>query len=229
MEDAAQQVDIGPGPDVRAPSFGQLGGKVLRRPATGRQRALVHKARVSGGLPDIHRQTPVEQQHLAVAAEHDVGRLEIIVHDAAAVGVGHSVAELHQHLHVEDQICGLLPLQQRVPGLSFDQAHHQEGLALVVPEVVDRHDVGVFQPAGGQGLRDEGTAPLTRKHGLERDVTIERGLLRTVDHPHAASADLHRPLVASSRQSSGGPDGGGDCRQGRRFVGSGGRTRGEVR
>jgi hypothetical protein len=44
------------------------------------------------------RQTPVHDEDLAIVADHDVGGLEVAVHDAAGMGKGHAVADLEEDL-----------------------------------------------------------------------------------------------------------------------------------
>ena len=44
-------------------------------------------------------QSPVHDLHLAEAAHHHVGRLEVAVNDAVGVGVGHRLADLLEHRH----------------------------------------------------------------------------------------------------------------------------------
>ena len=45
---------------------------------------------------DRFGQAPVDDQRLAVLAEHDVARLQVAVQDAAAVGVGDRVADVDE-------------------------------------------------------------------------------------------------------------------------------------
>ena len=66
-----------------------------RWPTAVRQRLLGRAARRSAGS-DRLGQAPVDDQRLAVFAEHDVARLQVAVQHAAAVGVGDGVADVDE-------------------------------------------------------------------------------------------------------------------------------------
>ena len=97
-----------------------------------------------------------EVHHLDLAGrgEPDVGRLEVEVEDALAVGVGQALAELAPD--VEDP----LDRQRRVAAQDLGEAHpghelrRHPGLALVLPDAQHRRDVRV-----PEGARRLGVAP----------------------------------------------------------------------
>ena len=80
----------------------------------GRNVALA-SGRLSGAANDLG-QAPVHDQRLAVLAEHDVARLQVAVQHAAAVGVGHRVAHVHEPAQQLPQL--QRPLAGIAPGVS---------------------------------------------------------------------------------------------------------------
>src|SRR6185369_7210852 len=76
------------------------------------------------------------------------------------------------------------------------------GSALMLPDVVDRGDVGMVEDAGGFRLLLEATQAIRvlRERGrqdLDRDVAPEARILRAVDLSHAPGADLAEDLVGA--------------------------------
>jgi hypothetical protein len=69
-----------------------------------------------------------------------------------------------------------------------------------VDDVVNRHDVGVIQRRGGASLLQEAALPALVGHRLggehlERNGTLKQRVVRAIDHPHAAGAELANDLV----------------------------------
>ena len=83
--------------------------------------------------------------------DEDVRGLDVAVHDAAGVGglegIGDLRAEIEQRLELER--ARPEPVPQR---LALEQLHRDEGLALVLVDVVDRADVGVLERGGRAGF-----------------------------------------------------------------------------
>ena len=114
VERRAQAVDVAGGTHLVEVAAGLLGAHVRRRadrrarlrlagvrprPPTPRGSArrrspAMHRHDV--GLADHLGQPPVDDQRLAVAAQHDVGRLQVAVEHAAAVGVVDRVADVEE-------------------------------------------------------------------------------------------------------------------------------------
>ena len=75
-------------------------------------------------LPADFGQSPVDDERLAVVADHDVLGLEIAMHDPAAVGIGHRLAridEVRQQLHALFE--GLVA-QRALQVASGNEPHH---------------------------------------------------------------------------------------------------------
>ena len=107
------------------------------------------------------------------------------------MGRGQRLGHLADEVHQLGQ--GGTPGGERPQRLALDQLHDEEGLALVLVDVVDRADVGMVQGGGGAGLAAEPLQPLRdpgilRGQELEGDAPAQAGVLGLVDDPHAAAA-----------------------------------------
>ena len=83
------------------------------------------------------------------------------------MGKGHRVGDLHQGLNVFLE--GFLRYH-RVPRRALNPFHGvEQGTSFALSDVVDRHDIGVFQIAGDDGFRQELAAcfRVFRSRGLE--------------------------------------------------------------
>ncbi len=90
-------------------------------------------------------------------------------------------------------------LRQRGP---LDELHREVLLALVLADLVDRHDVGMVEVGRRLGLGAEPLDVAARGEAagedhLERDDPVERRLPRLVDDPHPAPGDLLQQLVVA--------------------------------
>ena len=166
VEDDAKAVDV----DTRrqsAAAEGLLWRHVARRAdqrtrwRQGRQAAEAAARRRGQG--QTFRQAEVGDVRLIVPIEENVAGLQIAVQDAALVGVVHSAS--HAGDHAGDLHLAILrPLAGGVrrpqPELAdsprqaarLDQLHGQKVLAIVLADVVDRHDVGMIEMGGCLGL-----------------------------------------------------------------------------
>ena len=117
--------------------------------------------------------------------------------DEARVGVGHGLADLHEHLHAR---LGAQP--GRVGGVGDGRAlgdlHHHVRRALGVDAgVVEARDAGVLEARERPLLRGEAAgvrAPEARPQPLQRDGPLVEpvGALGAVDDAHAALAEQPR-------------------------------------
>ena len=150
-------------------------------------------------------QSPVDHQGLAVGAQHDIGRLQVAMDHAPAVGVGDRVADVDEPAQelAEGQgalgriaaECASARWNRSMASLRLspaDEPHGVERPALVVrAQAVDRHDAGMLQPAGDLGLEQEAGAA-GRVVGvlgldlLERDLAVQLRIHR--DEYHADPA-----------------------------------------
>jgi hypothetical protein len=87
---------------------------------------------------------------------------------------------------------------------SLDQLHAKERQPVLLADLVDGHDVGVFQAGGvfrlgAEALHRVFGCQLAREDHLERHDAVKALLPRLVDHAHAAAGDLLQQVVASKR------------------------------
>ena len=100
---------------------------------------------VDGGDPEVR------EVGAALGVEQHVAGLDVAVHHPAAVHVGERVGERGaQRDDVDDrQRPRTDPLRQRV---ALDELHDEVGAAVLVADVVDRHEPGVREPGEGEDL-----------------------------------------------------------------------------
>ena len=84
---------------------------------------------------------------------------------------------------------------------AFDQLHGDVEQAIVFACVVDHHDVGVGQPAGGASFRLKTMEQVLVRHsgglrveadGLDGDRAADHRVLGAVDNTHGATAEFVR-------------------------------------
>ena len=93
--------------------------------------------------------------------------------------------------------------------LPLDEAHAEVMLALVLADLVDRHDAGMVEVGGGLGLGVEPldvglVGELAGEDHLERDGPIQADLPGLEDDAHAAAGDLADDLVVAEVADAGG-------------------------
>ena len=111
-------------------------------------------------------QAPVHDLHFAEGADHDVGRLQVAVDDAPAVGEADRLAHLRERLEQPRPVGGLHLVGQ---GLAGDELHGQEGRAVGQrPQRVDRRDARVRQPGRDLRLADEAVGVGPRQQDLQQ-------------------------------------------------------------
>ena len=148
------------GPDGSAAEL--LGRHVRRRseqlPGVG-QRAVARElflARLGRGLDRaVGRQPEVDDPHATIGADDHVVRLEVAVHQAGFVRRGESLTGLAK----DPEDLGprsLGPVEPLTQILAGHQLHRDEGVALVLADLVDRDHVGMRQLGEGPGPPDAG-------------------------------------------------------------------------
>ncbi len=193
VEDRAELVDVAAFGDVRDVPARELGRHVGGGPpGPAHHLPRPHPGPVRGG--ELDRDPPVGELHLAEASEQDVGRLEVVVQDAAAVGEGDGVAQRDQDLE-RGVAVDRAPAQALGPALAFDQLHRQLHRRAVGgrEQVVHRQDVRMLELAGEQRLAAEARAAQARgaAHQLDRDRPLQARLEGPV---HGAVAALPEHL-----------------------------------
>ena len=129
-----------------------------------------------------------------VAAANDIGRLDVPVHETARV----RSTERGQHLFgdllhlIHRQRAARHLLGQARPG---EQLHDEEGVTALDQAVVHRDDVRVVQPGRCARLPVEPVSSpqicaRVQVDRLDGDGTVQHGVMRPPDLPHATGPDL---------------------------------------
>ena len=179
VERDAQRIDIGAMIDALAP--GLLGRHVLRCAnvdgGPGRGRVAV------GGLG----YSEIGDDGVAVAIEEDVVGLQVAVDDPAFVRVGELERGGHVHPDFDDHlVVEHFAALHEILEAGFQQIHREEDDVVILPGVVDGHDVGVAELCGAVGLFTEVllehlVVGERRLQHLERHVDVEVRIPRLVD------------------------------------------------
>ena len=194
VEDHAQRIDVG------SPVEGPRGDLLGRKVGDGsHERAGLGQARFGRRV----RQTEVHHADADGCAffpgDHDVGRLDVPVHDTARVAVVQSVGDLNPDVHDVAQTQRLVAQQPEQIGPA-DDGHDEEERAVGTSQVVDRDDRRVIHL--GHELRFALEAlfelgrEVSRRDQLDGDLAIEQRIAGLVDDAHAAATELGDQLVA---------------------------------
>jgi hypothetical protein len=203
-------------PRVQRLSPGLLGGHVGHRSDCGprAREVLLGRARRHFGarLDRAHRlagaglhlrEAEVQDHGLPPPGHEDVRRLDVAVDDPLGVGGVESVGELDAE--IEQRVVLRGSRRDAVPeGLALEPLHADEGLALVLADVVDGADVRVVEGGSGPGLALESLPGLAVgeqafREELEGDAAPEPRVLGLVDDAHASAAELPEHAVVGDR------------------------------
>ena len=223
VEHRAERVEVAARVDVLAASL--LGGHVGDGPHHGsRARELVLRARRrlqrvdARERPGLLGQAEVEQLRLAAVGHEDVRGLDVPVDDSLGVGRIERVGDLRPE--VEDALrLHRLAADRVLQRLALHPLHHDEGVALVLGDVVDHADVRMREGGAGARLARE-SFPRLRARGhvlgqqLEGHAAAQARVLGLVDHTHAAPSELGEDPVVGERLADhrcGSPPGGADA------------------
>ena len=192
-EDASERVDIGAAVDL-AP-LDLLGGDVAHRAG---EPAVAAQA-VDGGR--MLCEAEVGKPGAVVLDQH-VGRLDVAVDQAGAMGGVQRIADLAEE---RERLGRLEPARglDRLAQVATHVPHGEKQRALRLAGGVDGDDAGVLKAGGDSRLAQE---PLTKPRvarqvgceQLERHVPVEGVVAREVDRPGRAAAE--RPLDAVTGQ-----------------------------
>jgi hypothetical protein len=131
---------------------------------------------------------------------HDVGRLDVAMHDMSRVSVSKAFRQFlqdvetpHQRQHRRSQL-----FTERC---AFHELHHDVWMAVVLANVVDLDDVRVTQEAGGACLLHEPAPHLlvggtVRVQEFNRDEPHNMRVARTKDDTHAALTETIQDFVS---------------------------------
>ncbi len=197
VDDGAQRPEVRP--RIRRPPLQLLRRHVLKgaddhalprqaRGLRGHRRHHLHRRRLVP-VPGQLRQPEVEQLRAALR-QHDVPGLQVPVDHALPVRGAQGVRDLRgdrQRL-LQRQRPFLQALRERLPG---EVLHHEEHLALVIADVVERADVRVVQAGDGLRLALEASAAFGvgtefGQQNLDRDRAVEPRVAGLVDLAHPA-------------------------------------------
>ncbi len=201
VEDAAEGPDVGA--RVRLLALHHLRRHVLERSedrALRRQRRRHRRRRGhgraggprrSGRSADDLREAEIEQLDSG-RRQHHVARFQIAMEDSLPVrgvqGAGHLDRPLQRLIDGNRSL-----RDARGERLAFEKLHHEEGGAVLLPDVEQRADVGVIQLRDRARLALEPLAELRsggdlRGQRLDGDAAIEPRVAGLVDLAHAAGA-----------------------------------------
>ncbi len=181
-----------------------VGAGVDSQPLDLFRRHVVRGAHHLAGLGHVRRslvnQTEVENLHLSVLADMDVRWLQVAMDDSPGVREAEAVRDL---LHdAEDLIHGdgRAALDELLQVLALEQLHHHVEVPLLFDEVIDGDDIGVVEPGGVsrlalEALHEIGVGAESLGDDLDRDVTVQDGIVAFVDLTHGPFANLPDDVV----------------------------------
>ncbi|MPM41649.1 hypothetical protein SDC9_88305 [bioreactor metagenome] len=151
----------------------------------------------------VKRQSPVHNEHLPVIPDHDVGRFEVAMDDALAVGEGHAVADGDENF--EQPVAGVAPLPLGVAGMKFAQnmrqrnphhpLHGEVGSGIVEDaQPMHRNYIRMVDLGGNPRFTDETgheiqPVAVGRAQNFDGDFPVEHRLVRGKNRTDAADAD----------------------------------------
>jgi len=146
-------------------------------------------------------QAEIEHLHAAVARHHDVGGLQIAMHDALLVSGSQRIGDPNRHredLFYRQPACQDLPVQR----LAFHQLHRQEMHAAGLLDGLNGDDVRMVERRDGARLSSKALeAGRIEGHrggqDLQGDVAAERGIGGPIDLAHPARAQRTDNLIMS--------------------------------
>ena len=149
-------------------------------------------------------QAEVEDLRLPAAGDEDVGRLDVAVDDAGRCARRRARRRSGWPCPAPAPGRMGLPCDAVLQRLAFQALHDDEGLALVLADVVDGADVRMVQGGGGAGLALEALERLLiagelRRQELEGHEAAQARVLGLVDHAHAAAAQLVDDAIVRDR------------------------------
>jgi hypothetical protein len=153
---------------------------------------------------------------------HHVGRLDVVVDDARAVGRRQRGEQVQADVGRRRRGQRPVPRDQVAQGRRVDQLHHQEQPSGRVHHVVQGDHAGVVEPGRGPGLPQGPLADRRllavgqagrQRHLLDRHRPVQQGVLGPPHHAHAATAE-HRPEGVTAGDQ---PPVGAGCHDARKY------------
>jgi hypothetical protein len=179
------------GVDVAAGCGGDIGEELRRHvPRRAPHGALIHGVFGDDRIREL-RHAEVEQLHLALGGEEDVGGLDVPVQNALAMGRREPARQSHAEAQDAPPRQGQGQLGQ---ALSAQVLGDEIGVVRHLAHAEHGDDVGVLQPGDGACLDLEVRASLGgvlgRGDELHRDLPIQRSIMRQVHYAHGTPAEL---------------------------------------
>nr|WP_246178830.1 hypothetical protein [Actinomadura decatromicini] len=138
VEGASEGVQVGAG--VGGASFVLLKRHVVRRAEHASRRGELARRLRGPGDPEV-------ADFHAARGRHEVGGLDVAVHDAPAVRVGERLGDRGTRLqHPHDGQAARAGGQNRGEVGAVEQLHHEVRVAVVLPDVVDDGDPPMLEP-----------------------------------------------------------------------------------
>ncbi len=144
-------------------------------------------------------QPEIQDLHAPVAEHEEVRRLEIPMDQPVIVRRGEAARDLERDV---DRLARReRPLVQTLAqGLALEKLGHEVGRSLVRAHIVEHENVGMVQGAGRARLLLEAseTIRIGGERGgqhLDRDLTSQAGVARSIDLAHAPRAERRQDLV----------------------------------
>ena len=151
----------------------------------------------------------IEKLGVAVEFDEDVGRLDVAMNHALGVRGGKGVGDLDGEGEQDFDLQGLSG-DAVLEGHAFEKFHGDEGLIVVLADLVDRADVGVVQRRSGTGLAAETfermriAGNVSRKE-FEGDKAAQADVFGLVDYAHASAAEFLDDAVVRDGLADHGP------------------------
>ena len=188
---------------IRGPAPQLLGRHICRRARELRDRRVgcdVAAAERPGAARI--REAEVCDTHAPVVADQQVARLDVAMDQRG--GVGCRQAPRRGAKHLEDLLGAARHGGPRGDRLAAHELHREEHATRGLADVVDRHDVRVRELRERTCLAEQPVAMRTTEQvlgqELQRDLAIERRVVRRVHHAHRPGADLLQQGVSLVRE-----------------------------
>ncbi len=212
VERATQAVDVRAdvGRDGVLPLFGRhvvdrAHGRAGLRQAVGRSCVADHGYMVPAFRMKLG-QSQVQELHLAAAGEHQVGRLDVAMHQLMFVGMLEPQGRLADDLAGRSHSQGTARRRANADELlqidAVDELHHQKLDAAGLARVVSPHDVRMIQPSDRLHLAAEAgdrliVVQITMGKDFQGHRLVEEDLPSLVDDTHAAAAQFLQQFVVA--------------------------------
>ncbi len=147
-------------------------------------------------------QSEVSQLGGSIRVPKDVLRLQVPVHQSVSMGVLKRSADLLRHPHDLRDGAWAARMQRG----ALDELHDNEGGAIGITDIVDRHDIGVVQPGCRPGfVQQPGPACLPerlRVQHLDRHLALQQRVAGAEKPAHPPTPELGHQMVSIVKRAS---------------------------